>query len=142
IVRQFEPMTGGEIARRIGFLADAAHDLEPRALALHRLDDCLAPAAEADDGGRYHPPAASPARPPALRRRHSSITTVASRSPSPWRTQPSSTAALSAHRGSSWPRRRASASISCASFSPCADRPCGAKSPVTILPPLLSITAE
>src|SRR5579864_3934754 len=38
-----------KIRELLGLLADAAHEAQPRALALHRLDDAFAPAPKPDD---------------------------------------------------------------------------------------------
>jgi hypothetical protein len=52
--RQLEALGGREIANQIRLLAHAADDMQALALALHRFDDRLAPASEADNGGVDH----------------------------------------------------------------------------------------
>ena len=54
IAREFEALAGCEIRDLLGLLADAADDAQAAALALHALDDALAPAAKADHGGVNH----------------------------------------------------------------------------------------
>ncbi len=49
-----EAVRGGVVADLVDAAVDPAHEAQPRALALHRLDEALAPAAEPDDRGVDH----------------------------------------------------------------------------------------
>ena len=99
--RQFEAVLRRKRRHGVGLLAHAVHETQPRALALHRVDDRLAPAAEPDDGSLDHVPTPRcEAAGCATRRRMSSTITVESKSPSPWRRQLSSKVAATSQPGS------------------------------------------
>jgi hypothetical protein len=51
---QSETVSRGEVARLIGLFADAVYEAQPCALALHGIDQRLAPTPEADDGSIDH----------------------------------------------------------------------------------------